>query len=159
MTVGGFILEDVKLLKKLEIFRDLNSFETAKVGKLLKTADYGKGDKVVSQGEKGESLFIVKEGEVIVTRSDGEGKDETLAILGEGDHFGEIALIDMQPRSADVSAMVDTRLLTMERRDLEGLFAHDSELAAKVYRSFALTLCKRLRDANENALLASSHKN
>lgn len=151
-------MEDVKLLKKLEIFKDLNSFEVAKVGKLLKSFDSKKGDRIVTMGESGDSLFIVKSGEAIVTRDDGEGKDETLAMLGEGDHFGEIALIDMQPRSADVSAMVDSKLLEIKRKDLEDLFSHDSSLAAKVYHSFALTLCRRLRDANENVILSGAHQ-
>ena len=151
-------MEDVKLLKKLEIFKDLNSFEVAKVGKLLKAFDSKKGDRIVTMGESGDSLFIVKSGEAIVTRDDGEGKDETLAVLGEGDHFGEIALIDMQPRSADVSAMVDSKLLEIKRKDLEDLFSHDSSLAAKVYHSFALTLCRRLRDANENVILSGAHQ-
>ncbi len=151
-------MEDVKLLKKLEIFKDLNSFEVAKVGKLLKAFDSKKGDRIVTMGESGDSLFIVKSGEAIVTRDDGEGKDETLAVLGEGDHFGEIALIDMQPRSADVSAMVDSKFLEIKRKDLEDLFSHDNSLAAKVYHSFALTLCRRLRDANENVILSGTHQ-
>ena len=151
-------MEDVKLLKKLEIFKDLNSFEVAKVGKLLKAFDSKKGDRIVTMGENGDSLFIVKSGEAIVTRDDGEGKDETLAVLGEGDHFGEIALIDMQPRSADVSAMVDSIFLEIKRKDLEDLFSHDNSLAAKVYHSFALTLCRRLRDANENVILSGTHQ-
>lgn len=151
-------MEDVKLLKKLEIFKDLNSFEVAKVGKLLKAFDSKKGDRIVTMGENGDSLFIVKSGEAIVTRDDGEGKDETLAVLGEGDHFGEIALIDMQPRSADVSAMVDSIFLEIKRKDLEDLFSHDNSLAAKVYHSFALTLCRRLRDANENVILSGAHQ-
>ena len=151
-------MEDVKLLKKLEIFKDLNSFEAAKVGKLLKVVDSKKGDRIVTMGEKGDSLFIVKSGEAIVTRDDGQGKEETLAMLGVGDHFGEIALIDMQPRSADVSAMVDSKLLEVKRKDLEDLFSHDSSLAAKVYHSFALTLCRRLRDANENVILSGTHQ-
>ena len=152
-------MEDVKLLKKLEIFKDLNSFESAKVGKLLKTANYSKGERVVSQGEDGDSLFIVKSGEVIVTNNDGQGNEETLAVLGNGDHFGEIALIDMQPRSADVLATVDSKLLEIKRKDLEGLFEHDSPLAAKVYHSFAVTLCRRLRNANENLILSGAHDN
>lgn len=151
-------MEDINLLKKLEIFRDLSSFETAKVGKLLKAVDFKKGDRIVSQGEKGDSLFIVKSGEAIVTRDDGQGKEETLAVLGEGDHFGEIAIIDLQPRSADVSAMMDSKFLEIKRKDLEALFSHDSSLAAKVYHSFALTLCRRLRDANENVILSSTHQ-
>ena len=151
-------MEDVKLLKKLEIFKDLSSFETAKVGKLLKAVDSKKGDRIVSLGDEGDSLFIVKSGEAIVTRGDGQGNEETLAVLGEGDHFGEIAIIDLQPRSADVSAMVDSKLLEIKRKDLEDLFSHDSSLAAKVYHSFALTLCRRLRDANENVILSSTHK-
>ena len=152
-------MEGVKLLKKLEIFKDLSSFEAAKVGKLLKAVDSKKGDKIVSQGEDGDSLFIVKSGEVIVTSSDGQGNEETLAVLGVGDHFGEIALIDLQPRSADVLAMMDSKLLEIKRKDLEDLFSHDSTLAAKVYHSFAVTLCRRLRHANENVILSSTHNN
>lgn len=146
-------MEDVKLLKKVEIFKGLSSFEVAKIGKLLKGQSYAGGSQVVTMGEEGDSLFIVKNGEVAVSRTDGKGEAEILALLGPGDHFGEIALIDSQPRSADVYAKSDSKLLQIKKGDLEKLLGRDIDLAAKVYLAFAVALCKRLRDTNENLLL------
>jgi len=146
-------MEDVKLLKELEIFRDLSSFEILNVAKLLNSRSFSKGDKIVNQGEEGDSLFIVKSGEVLVSRENGKGNAETLASLGEGAHFGEIALIDQQPRSANVSATINSKLLQMKKEDLDKLLSKNVELAMKIYKAFAVALCKRLRDTNETIFL------
>lgn len=146
-------MEDVKLLKELEIFKDLSSFEILKVAKLLQSRSFAEGNKIVNQGEEGDSLFIVKSGKVIVTRENGKGKEETLATLGIGDHFGEIALIDEQPRSANVSAESNSKLLQIKKEDLDKLLSKNVDIAMKIYKAFAVALCKRLRDTNETIFL------
>lgn len=150
-------MEDVKLLKKIEIFQKLTSFEIAKIGKLLKSKEYDKGDAVVKTGDAGESLFIVKKGSVKVTASDG-GKEDLLATLGAGDHFGEVSLLDNQPRSADVIALEKSKLLEIKRKDLESLLSTDQDLSLKVYKAFTVALCRRLRGSNENLILLKRGK-
>ena len=151
-------MENVELLKKIEIFDDLTSYEAAKAGKLLKNRDFKKEDYIVRTGEEGDSIFIVKKGAVRVVAADSGGTEEMLALLGEGDHFGEIALIDKQPRSADVIANEDAEMLEMKKDDLENLLCHDNVMAVKIYRAFAVALCTRLREANENLLLMKQFK-
>ncbi len=145
-------MENVELLKKIEMFKGLTSFEIIKVGKLIKSKNYKAGSKVVTAGDEGESLFIVKEGEVRVSGLDQDGKEETLATLGLGDHFGEVSLLDRQPRSADVYADKDAKLLEISKKDLDNLLSHDKSIALKVYKAFAIALCKRLRSSNENLI-------
>lgn len=145
-------MENVELLKKIEIFKGLTSLEIIKVGKLIKSKDYKAGGQVVKAGDEGESLFIVKDGEVRVSNLDKGGKEEALATLGLGDHFGEVSLLDRQPRSADVYADSDAKLLEISKKDLEGLLSSDENIALKVYKAFAIALCKRLRSSNENLI-------
>ena len=145
-------MENVELLKKIEMFKGLTSFEIIKVGKLIKSKNFKAGTQVVKAGEQGESLFIVKEGTVRVSNVNKDGKEETLATLGLGDHFGEVSLLDRQPRSADVFAESDAKLLEISKKDLEGLLLSDKEISLKVYKAFAIALCKRLRSSNENLI-------
>ncbi len=145
-------MEDIKLLKKLDIFKDLSSFELARIGKLIKSRIFEEGEQVVTMGEEGESLFIVKSGEAKVSRTIDNEKEEILAVLSVGDHFGEVALIDLHPRSADVYANNALQLLQIKKSDLEKLLTRDKDLAIKIYKTYATTLCKRLRDSNEHLL-------
>ncbi len=145
-------MENIVLLKKLEIFQSLTSFELATVGKLLKTKTFRAGEQVVREGEDGKSLFIIKTGGVRVSGRGRKGKEEVLARLGSGDHFGEIALIDNQPRSADITAEEDSTLIEIRREDLEELCGNNTSLAVKIYKAFAIALCARLRGANDHLL-------
>lgn len=146
-------MENISLLKKIEIFQGLTSFELATVGKLLKTKTFKTGEQVVKEGEEGKSLFIIKSGKVKVVGQESEENEEILALLKSGDHFGEIALIDNQPRSASIIANEDSTLMEISRDDLEELCGNNANLAVKIYKAFAIALCARLRDANEHLLL------
>lgn len=151
-------MEDAGLLKKIDIFHDLNSHEIARIGKLLKERGFKKGEFVVREGDKGDSFFVVKEGTVRISKTDYEENEELIALLGEGEHLGEISLLDRQPRSANVIANEDCALLEMSGEDLENTLSHDSVMAAKIYRGMAKSLCARLREANDNLILLRNYK-
>jgi CRP-like cAMP-binding protein len=116
---AGMLSESSLLLSGLDI-ADLES--------LLMLANYCsvKARKVVCQkGEPGHELFVVLSGKLKVCTSSGDGKEAILALLEDGEMFGEMALIDGQERSADVIAVMDTQLLVIHRKDfLPFLAAH-----------------------------------
>jgi CRP/FNR family transcriptional regulator, cyclic AMP receptor protein len=103
------------------------------------------GTVIYTKGDPGNSLFIVITGTVRVSLPSVGGKDTTLALLPAGEVFGEIALLDGRPRSADVAAVTDCELMVINRRDFVPFMHDHPEVAFK----FIDILCERLRSTNE----------
>jgi CRP/FNR family transcriptional regulator, cyclic AMP receptor protein len=100
------------------------------------------GVRVVTEGEEGDELYIVRAGEAAVQHG-----DHIVARLGPGSLFGELAVLDPAPRSADVVATVDTDLLILDRTTLLDLMARRPEVAADVITM----LVRRLRTGSYEA--------
>jgi len=105
------------------------------------------------EGEPCESMFIVKEGAVRV-----EKMGKLLTTLESGSPIGEIAFVDKMPRSATVTADVDSTLIRLRIDALERLLERSPQLSSKVYKAVAETLCERLRDATDTLLLLSEQE-
>jgi CRP-like cAMP-binding protein len=102
------------------------------------------GAAICTLGDPGSSMMLVRTGQVRVSHPSPEGRSFLLAELGPGAVFGEIALLDGGPRSADVTAVVETTLLVFERRDFLPLLQHNWRLAEAVLK----VVCERLRVAD-----------
>ena len=129
-------IEKVILLKRAEMFARTPEEVLAEVAQLLEEKEYAAGQGIFEKGEAGDSLYIVVDGGVRVF--DGE---RTLNRLGAGDIFGELALLDPEPRSASVEAVEDTRLLRLDRDTFSELMAGNIDMVTGVLR----VLCQRLR--------------
>ena len=92
---------------------------------------YADGQAIVRQGDTGDCMYVVQEGEVEVLRED-NGEHITLAVLQAGDFFGEMALFDHDVRSATVRAKGEARVLTVDRRTLLRRFQEDPSLALRI---------------------------
>jgi CRP/FNR family cyclic AMP-dependent transcriptional regulator len=103
------------------------------------------GTTIYSKGDPGDSLFAVITGTVRISAPSAEGKDTVFGQLPAGEIFGEIALLDGRPRSADVAAVTDCELMVINRRDFVPLVHDHPEFALK----FIDILCERLRKTNE----------
>jgi len=99
---------------------------------------------VMASGDPTDSLYIVLSGRLKVMMSDAEGKEVILSILGPGEFFGEMGLIDDAPRSASVVSIEPCELLSIAKRDFKKCLAENFEMAQAVMRG----LVKRLRDAD-----------
>lgn len=93
--------------------------------------EYGEGDVIVLQGEIGNCMYEILEGQVEVIRETGK-KKVLLARLGKGDFFGEMALFDRETRSATVRALGRARILTIDKRTLLGRITQDPSLAFRI---------------------------
>ncbi|MDF1561526.1 MAG: cyclic nucleotide-binding domain-containing protein [Deltaproteobacteria bacterium] len=152
-------VEGVELLQKLRIFSQLNFDETTRLGEIAAHRDVPAGEVVIERGALGDALYVIIEGEVLVTRgedTDGDGDDEELGRLGPGQIFGEMALVDDMLTSARVRVTRDARLLVMERDAFEKVLAADDTLARKIYRGFCQTLAERLRKTNDELTAAKA---
>ena len=99
---------------------------------------------VLAAGDLTDSLYIVLSGRLKVMMSDAEGKEVILSILGAGEFFGEMGLIDDSPRSASVVAIESCELLSITKRDFKKCLAENFEMAMAVMRG----LVRRLREAD-----------
>ena len=109
------------------------------VDRLGKT--YGDREVIVRQGEIGDCMFAILEGQVEIIQETGGG-DIRVAIMGEGDIFGEIAIFENEIRSATVRALGEARLLTIDKRTFLSRVQEDPSLAFKLVR----TMCRRIRE-------------
>jgi CRP-like cAMP-binding protein len=134
------------------LLRHLRHDELEKLAASASIVHYAAGQTIFQKGEAGESLMAVVSGRVKICTFSAEGKELILNIIGPGGLFGEIAVLDGKPRSADAVAMEVTALLVLERRRLMPFLTGDSELAARLIA----VLCERVRQTSgqlEDALL------
>jgi len=133
-------VEKVLALKNVELFHDIPGEVLADIASLLEEESFDKGSYIVSEGELGKELYIIIKGEVEVV-SGGNKIDKMTA----GASFGEMSLIDSQPRSADVVALTDVLLLKIERNNFNKILKQREEVALGVIR----VLNRRIRNLNQ----------
>ncbi len=140
---------DEALLRHCPLFASLRPDQMAKVAALAQAREVPAGSYVFREGEAGDAMFVVLDGSVRISKMvEGVG-EEALAILESGAFFGEMALIDDAPRSADARAHSTCTLAELRREELEQLLFVDRELALDVLWSFCRTLSARLRETND----------
>jgi CRP-like cAMP-binding protein len=101
------------------------------------------GEVIVQQGESGDCMYVIQQGEVEVLHQTGS-EQQRLAVLGEGDFFGEMAIFDQAQRSATVRALGDVRLLTVDKATFLRRITEDPSLAFRV----VLKMSHRIRELN-----------
>ncbi|HLW47389.1 MAG TPA: Crp/Fnr family transcriptional regulator [bacterium] len=106
-----------ELLVRCPLFADLPASQLEKLAALLRRRRYRAGEPVFREGDPGTALYVVETGEVKVLLGGSEGKEVVLALLGPGEFFGELALLDGEPRSADAVATAAGELLVLPRED------------------------------------------
>ncbi|MBX7151620.1 cyclic nucleotide-binding domain-containing protein [bacterium] len=139
-------LED--LIKSVEIFDGL---ETRDINKVLKVASGKKFEKeqiIFKEGDLGDCFYLIIEGRVKITKQVEGDKIEDVALLTAGDYFGEMSLLDGEPRSATVVAIEDSRLLEVRNSQFIKIVMNDDNFARKVLWAFCITFAKRLRATN-----------
>jgi len=130
--------------RKLPLFADLDDRELASIVAVAKTRRYAKDDVIFHADESGDVFCLIRGGQVKVTMISPEGKEIILAILGPGDFFGEMALLDDEPRSATVIATEPLDLVTIWRSDFLQILAENFTITRKVLAEIS----RRLRSAS-----------
>lgn len=133
-------LEKVLVLRKAAIFDRLSGEDLAPLARVAEVECHGTGDPIFSEGEVGDSLYVIVRGRVGIQR---EG--ETLASLGPGEAFGEMAVLDASARSATALALEDTELLQIGSEEFYEVLHEQAEIAEGVIR----VLTRRLRETDE----------
>jgi AAA family ATP:ADP antiporter len=136
-------IEKVIALKTTGVFAEIPDRVLAEVAGLCEEVQAGAGDKIFEKGEIGKSLYVIAAGSVRV--HDG---DQTLEHLTEGQVFGEMALLDPEPRSASITAMEDTQLLRLDQEPFYELLDGQSEVARGIIKVLTRRLRARMQDLN-----------
>jgi CRP-like cAMP-binding protein len=139
------VRDKLSLLRNHPLFRDLPSTVIEHLGSYMKTRKVARGATIFAKGDPGSGLMGVLSGMVKVSVASSEGKDIVLNIFHEGEIFGEIALLDGRPRTADATAMSDCELIVIERRDFIPFLSDHPDVTIK----FIEILCARLRRTSE----------
>jgi CRP-like cAMP-binding protein len=135
----------LSLLRSHPLFRDLPPGVIEHLGSYMKTRRVARGTSIFAKGDPGTGLMGVLAGAVKVSVASADGKDIVLNVFREGDIFGEIALLDGRPRTADATAMSDCELIVIERRDFVPFLSSQPDVMLK----FIEILCSRLRRTSE----------
>jgi CRP-like cAMP-binding protein len=141
---------DVALIKQSAIFADLDERELERVAEICKEQQFQSAQTIFKEGDPGNRLYIIAEGEVRISRQVPGSGEEALTVLKQGACFGEMAVFDRSDRSTDAIANKDCRLITITRSDFEMLLDFDRDLAYKVLWSVVRLLSERLRITNDN---------
>jgi CRP/FNR family cyclic AMP-dependent transcriptional regulator len=132
------------VLKAVPLFATLPEEQLRMLTTMVTRRSATRNTTIMSSGDATDSLYIVLSGRLKVMMSDSEGKEVILAILGPGEFFGEMGLIDDEPRSASVVSIEPCELLSIAKRDFKRVIAENSEMAMAVMRG----LVRRLREAD-----------
>lgn len=133
----------IETLSKLPMFRYLKYNELLKVFARMSHFTAGPNTKIIEEGTEGDEMYVIVTGEVKV-----HSADAVIATLKDGDHFGEMSLIDRSPRSASVTTTTPTVLLKLGRKDFFSLIRKENEIAKKILWNFLQVLSHRLRTTN-----------
>lgn len=120
ITDDGLMAEiDEERLVRLPFFQNIPAAAVREIKRLFVTERYYAGHVVIREGEQGDKLYLIVRGEVEVARTGEDGELIRLAVLEDGDHFGEIALLQNIPRTATVTTLTPAFFLTLQRQTLE----------------------------------------
>jgi CRP/FNR family cyclic AMP-dependent transcriptional regulator len=138
------------LLRTVPLFKDLDDPELAEVAALCREERFESGTYIFREGESGNRLYLITEGEVRISRDVPGSGEEALAVLKPGAVFGEMAVFDRSERSTHAISNGGSVMLTIARSDFEMLLDLNRELAYKVLWAVTRLLSARLRGANDS---------
>ena len=137
-------MDEKELLRTVPIFAELADEDISSLARLTTRRRYPKDTVVFFENEEGDSFFCIVAGRIKVTILGDDGREVILSVLGRGDFFGEMALLDNEPRSATAIAVEDTELLSLHRNDFQSVLSDNRSIMSALIK----ILTARLRRAN-----------
>jgi CRP/FNR family cyclic AMP-dependent transcriptional regulator len=141
-------LDRIQFLKTVPFFDRLSNRQLKTVSDIMFERAYDTDESIFEEGQPGAAVFLILDGKIAIEIWR-ETSTTRLAVLESGAFFGEMALLDDTPRSANARALEPTRTLALYRNDLNDLVHRDAKTACQIYRSLAGTIGDRLRLTNE----------
>lgn len=137
--------QKLQLLRKIFLFSDLKDSSLRSILECCREVEFSKSKLIVSENAPGDSLYVITEGTVKVSVISPDGKEIILTTLQNGEFFGEMSLLDGEPRSANVIAIAKTKTLILDRDSFLTRIIPNKDIAAAILT----VMSQRLREANE----------
>lgn len=143
----------LSLLQQMPIFGGIGDEALTRLLEHTREVTVNSGDYFFREGDRAVSMFVLQSGRVAILKS-WQGQEHLLSQLDKGDCFGEMALIDLSPRSASVRAVADCKAIELTTADLYELYQKDSTSFAMIHMNLERELSRRLRESNEQLFQA-----
>jgi CRP/FNR family transcriptional regulator, cyclic AMP receptor protein len=140
---------DPQALRACALFQSLPADRLRRIADIASHRDLPAGALVFREGEAGDEMYVIVAGKVRISKRVPGVGEEALGVLEAGSHFGEMAMVDDSPRSADAIAHTACALAVIRRDELEQLMFVDKDLAYDLLWTFVRTMAARLRETNE----------
>ncbi len=134
-----------ELLARVPLLSGLEPSELERIAQVAIPRSFPKGARIFHEGDRSDACYVIRAGEVRVTREHPDGRAIALATLGPGELVGELAMLDGGVRSASVETLSEVDLLAVAATDMKGLLERNAQITAKL----VVALTKRLRETNE----------
>ncbi|MDR0723851.1 MAG: cyclic nucleotide-binding domain-containing protein [Endomicrobium sp.] len=138
LFVDNTLKQDIVFLKKISLFSGLSKKSLAKITLLIFKKKYVKYEKIYEENKEANVLYILKDGQVRLT------EQNSSKVLGSGDFFGEISLVENCTHKHDASALKDSYLYLIYRAKLVDLFESDNKIGLEIMKNLASILAKKL---------------
>lgn len=149
----------VDALARIHMFQGLTRRSLERIAAIAAEESHPLGTILFRAGDPGDKLYLILEGKVRISRDVPGLGEEALAVIGEGDYFGEMALVDDAPRSADARVHERCKVLVIDKDEMQHLLFLHKEIAYEILWNVVRTLAARLRETNEKmTFLAASGK-
>jgi CRP/FNR family cyclic AMP-dependent transcriptional regulator len=135
----------IPILQRVPLFSQLSAAELQRVVDVARERAYPRNSVILFEDDPGDALYVVATGQVKVVLIGEDGREVILSVMGPGEFFGEMSLLDDEPRSAHVIAMEDSSLAVLRREDFESILTATPQIALALLRE----LSRRLRRADE----------
>jgi CRP-like cAMP-binding protein len=133
------------ILNSINIFSDLSDLQSHSLQKFFKPRNYLKNSMIILEEEYGDLVFVVQSGTIKITRVNDEGREVILALLGPGEIFGELAILDGEARSANALAQENCKLLAINKEDFLDILKNNFSISFNLM----CELAKRLRKSDQ----------
>jgi CRP/FNR family transcriptional regulator/CRP/FNR family cyclic AMP-dependent transcriptional regulator len=137
----------MQLLEQVPFLAALSADDRRWLHERTRRRTFGRGDIIFQKDDPGQALFIIEDGSVRIYVPGAQGVDLTLAVMGPGEFFGDLSLLDGRPRSASASALAETTLVCVERSDFTALLRARPEASLLILAEIA----RRVRDTDQMA--------
>lgn len=144
-----------QILGQVELFRGIKAGGLEIIASTCTQESHAPGTVLFREGEPGTGLYIIVEGKVRISKNIPSIGEEALAVLGPGQSFGEMAMVDDHPRSADAYVHERVRLLVLSKAAVEELLLMHQHLAYEILWNFSKILARRLRETNDKMTFLS----
>jgi len=136
----------IKPLRENDLFKDFSDKEIAVVSQIVSEKAYPKGTPIYVENMLGESLFIVKSGSVEIKKNLGAGGENLVAVIGPGELFGEMAILEGGPRLVSAKAQEETELLMISGDDFKAFMEKEPVVCLKLFLGIIKMFTRRIRE-------------